>query len=253
MNTLRSLVPAGMLLAGSLCLAGSALAQGVEFDGITHHAVGQAQLSVQNQGLVVSGLTGSGRDGVVSALDKAQSWEAKISIAGNQVGDTLKLGAFAEGVRTAGARLEMISNGFLLSGRFTGADGAHLYTVQVLRNNQVVAEFPDVDGGDVVIGPLVPWQPPIEPIPWPIPWPWPWPWPDFEVGTLGECIWGFQFGEEVSVSLEGASGVVGDQVRLIEAKPAGGHSVYLDFDAIRMQSSGNTLVIHEENQISNGF
>ncbi len=257
MKVFRHLATSGLLLAGALCLPAAGAAQnGVNFNGIVHYPVGSAQLQLSPNGnsMAVTNLGQAGNDGVVSALESAVQWDAKIRIHGNQPGDVLKLGAFAEGVRTAGARVEMVSNGFLISGTFTGAAGPSSYTVRVFQGDVLVGEFADQgDTTSLTLNPLVPWLPPLEPFPRPEPWPWPWPWPDFRIGTLGNCIWGFQFGEDMVVSADTGSSVVGNRIMLVEAPPVGGHSLYLDFDGIKLQSSGNTLVFEDENQINNGF
>ena len=259
MKLLRNLATTSLVLAGALCLPAISLAQnGVNFNGIMHFPVGSAELQLAPNGnaMAVTNLGNSGNSGVVSVLESAVEWDAKIRIHGNQPGDVLTLGAFAEGVRTAGARVELLSNGLKISGTFTGAVGSSSYSVQVFQGDTLVGEFSDQgDSSSLSLGPLSPWTPPLEPIPRPepIPWPWPWPWPDFKIGTLGNCIWGFQLGEDMVVTTDSGDSAVGNRVMLVEAPPVGGHSLYLDFDGIRMQSNGNTLIFEDENSVSNGF
>ncbi len=257
MKLIRNLATTSLVLAGALCLPAMGAAQnGVNYNGIVHFPVGSAQLQLASDGSVmaVTNLGNSGNDGVVSVLESAVEWDAKIRIHGNQPGDVLTLGAFAEGVRTAGARVELLSNGLKISGIFTGADGPSNYMVRVFQDDTLVGEFAGQDNSSSLsLDPLSPWTPPLEPIPRPEPLPWPWPWPDFRIGTVGNCIWGFQLGEDMVVSTSNGDSAVGNRVMLVEAPPTGGHSLYLDFDGLKLQSNGNTLVFEDENSISNGF
>ena len=251
----------GLVLAGSLVLPAAGLAQGVNFDGLMHFPVGQAQLELAKDGssLLVSNLTPDGKSGFATKLDSAVHWDASILVNGAKPGTVKEIAAFADGFRTAGSRLERTTDGFELQGLFTGADGIQsLYAVHVLQAGEVVAIFGgQTSSSRVVLGPdddPFPW--PI-PFPWPLPWPpfpdpWPWPDDDFDIRTMGNCSFGFSFANNVTVTTDGGT-AIGDRIELVENLPAGGHSLYLEFDAIRVRSTADSLIVVDENQISNGF
>lgn len=250
----------GLALAGSLVLPAAGLAQ-VNFDGLLHFAAGQAQLELAKDGssLLVSNLDPEGKSGVVTQLNSAVHWDASILVNGTQPGTTKEISAFADGFRTAGSRMERTGSGFVLRGHFTGAAGSqNLFSVNVLQDNKLVATFDNQSSADqVVIGPdddPFPWPQPFPwPLPWP-PWPEPWPWPDddFDIRSLGNCSFGFTFANDVTVTTSGGT-AIGNRIELVENLPAGGHSLYLEFDAIRVLSNADSLIVIDENQISNGF
>lgn len=226
----------------------------IRFDGIDHCPVGNAQLALTPNGskLIVTGLGAGGNDGVRSMFSDVAFWQADMSAPPASFGEGFSFSAISNGFRTARATLQLDSTeGLLFQIEFTGASGDHPYTLQVINNGFLVAEFEDLNSADTFAA--IPYPGPTIPG-WP-PWPdWPdWPdddWPpfpgDFGLGTQGECFYGFSFSSPFQVSISnGLAPAVGNEIRIIEEIGAGQYP-YASFDGMITRSISNGFAIDSE-------
>jgi hypothetical protein len=240
-------------LAALLATLPAAAAGGcVRFDGIDHCPVGNAQLSLAQDGsqLMVTGLGAGGKDGVRSIFSGAAYWQADLSAPPEGFGDGFTFSAISNGFRTARTSLHLDNAlGLVYTNEFTGGNGGNPYTVQVISNGFLVAEFQNLDSSTTFS---------VRPNPGPgIPWP-PWPgWPElpdddwppiiiFGLGSVGECFWGHLYSNDMQVSISNGLGqAVGDEVRVIENVGPGQYP-YTSFDGMVIQSNTSGFAIDSE-------
>ncbi len=226
----------------------------IRFDGIDHCPVGNAQLALAPNGskLIITGLGAGGNDGVRSMFSGVGLWQADMSAPPASFGEGFSFSAISNGFRTARATLQLDSTeGLVFQTEFTGANGDHPYTLQVISNGFLVAEFNNLDSAVTFAaipnpGPTIPGWPP---------WPgWPeWPdddWPpfpgDFGLDTLGQCFYGFNFSADVRVQISNGLGqAVGDEVRIVEEVGAG-HYPYASFDGMITRATTSGFAIDGE-------
>ncbi len=265
-----------LLLTFSLLLNTAASnAQCVRFEGIDHCPINNATLKLSPDGtrLAAKGLGSEGNDGVASTLNAATSWRGKIRNVGLATGDHFTMTSVADGFDTSKMMYRVANGGLEISAEFTGALTSR-YTLWLLD-----IDDPDDDDDDdpepprrgpgglvpedfIYIELIDPWEnPPIEDEVD----------NDFNVGdrelrtavrsavalqtstAYRACSFASRFVDRVRVWVDGNLIGEADQILLLEDADAPGHYNYTQFDGMHIESSGNAIVIKNEQFISNGF
>ncbi|MEO1337231.1 MAG: hypothetical protein AAFV29_16435, partial [Myxococcota bacterium] len=193
-----------------------AAAQCLTFQGNQACAVGQANVSVNNGDLTVSGLRNGGSDGVLSKGFDASSWQTDMAAVGSSPGDFVRFTAMANGETASNIRFQRTTAGLRIRTGFTGASVTDSYSVFVLSQGQIVATLAG-DSNTQVLAQVVD----SPDFPWPFPYPFPGPGSDddpidFEIVAMtGGCAWTVSFANDMEVTVNGQQ-ATGDQVRIVE-------------------------------------
>lgn len=160
------------VLAGAGALAGAGVvgqltrgfgvteaAESVEFDGIEHRALGDAELSTESGALVASGIDEEGDDGVAAQTVQSTTWGADISTTTSEmgVGSTLAVDALVNEEGEAGvvggtssATVETETRA-AVTGSYSSSSDAGDVVVEARRDQELVATYEPPDPERYVI------------------------------------------------------------------------------------------------------
>lgn len=246
-------------LGAILLLTGAANADArcVEFANNDHCPIGNAQLTLAADGtrLIASDLGREGDDGVVARFGGAREWRGDLRIADARFGQRAEFASISNGFMTSGLSLFQGRNGLVLRAQFTGGLDGGSYRLVLLNGGEVVADVGDMDNSRSTILNRFP----------PIDIPPPEDFPPIIIFGLnvqglslraagpedppGGCFWRLPLDRKVEIFVDGVSIGVGDEIRMEEDIDSAGHYAYASFDALRMTSSGSSIVITDEKTV----
>lgn len=246
----RLLAPAVLAVA----LPGAAWAANcVNFDGVEHCAIGNAQLTSTSSGLQITNFGASGSDGVAFQIPGATSWTVSSAIQGNSAATTrLVSTAVADGAPTSSMILQQNGGSVTVSATFTGAGRGATYSALIYKDGVFQGGGGGIPSGQMamMINRTNPINNPDPPRPDPWPWWWWWWWfHDFGfsiVSSTGGCSHTFSTSMPWSFTLADGRSVIGNRVDLVEDVPGSGSYPYLSFDAMQSQGTPGSLTIQSE-------
>jgi hypothetical protein len=228
------------IVAGTLAGSVGASAQSVVYQGFTHTPVGAATLRVDasRNALEVSALGPTGEDGVAVKTTLATSWTARVRTPLTK-GVPLQMSwhAIADGRRIGSGLLRQSGDQFEIRPVFTGGTIKPTFSVQVYNAGRLVAAL----GGQSPAGRI----PTLADICRTT--------PEFceFTGTFhtlpdGACMITIVTAMTTTFRLPNGAVATGNELRLVEEVPPGGHYPYLGFDTMTLQSDARSFEIAAE-------
>jgi hypothetical protein len=219
----------------------------VEFHGLQHCRLGNAQLSPSADGSVleVGRLVKPDSDGVSVLLPAVTNFAPEGRIDANAIGSTVNVRAFGDGKILGTLAMTRNENGYVLSAGFTGDGNTGTYNVNLYNHDVRVATIVGLRNGSTVLLPY--WRPYWWY--WHC-WCWWWWWPHFwNVVATGSCVWSVPFpeGQEVQARDDRGNLVAADRVELEEVVKGAGSYPYLTFNRIDYTTGAGWMQLGGEN------
>ncbi|AKQ63277.1 hypothetical protein A176_000189 [Myxococcus hansupus] len=238
----------------------------VEFKGLNHCGIGNAQVSVSDEGLKVVSDDASGKGGVLIYTGLATSWTAGFFSESDADENRMLFSSVSEGSVTSTASVETRGKERTYAGSFTGAGESTTYSVLVYQRGRLQAAVGGIRNG--TIGGQEPLEPgPIQP----------YCRPQYQTQQMCEydcadrgygscnycrnpcqgtfrtlpdavCQWRFDVAYGRVMLMDGRE-VEGDEIVLTEEVRGPTSYPYLGFDEIHVQSTARTLRMVSESVI----